>query len=400
MANNRYHSAQQLVNGASLAHEMYDVIVIGGGIAGVATTYFLAADGVSTLLIERDDLNSQASGSNSGSLHTQIPFEEFQRGDEGWIAAFSPVVRLLSEAVVMWQTLPALLKRSDLEISLNGGVVAALRDVEMAMLERKAEVERKQGLDVQILSRAELREIAPYLSEAMVGGSFCKSEGSANPMRVTPALADAAVSRGAQIKTHTIVEVLERNSAGYSVRTNRGTFDARRVVNAAGAAAGQIAEMLGLSLPVDGYVIQSCVTERVQPFIPHLVYYTGGRLTLKQTKEGTLIIGGGWPARSDSLQRPVVDQESLGRNVAVARSVVPSLDTIHIVRSWAAVVNGTSDWKPVFGEFPGSPGFFVVFFPWLGFTAGPLAGRITASLVQGKQAEVSLDLSPFLPGGR
>lgn len=375
---------------------MYDVIVIGGGIAGAATAYFLAADGVSTLLIERDDINSQASGSNSGSLHAQIPFEEFQRGDEAWNAAFSPVIRVLREAVGLWEKLPALLNRPDLELSLKGGVIAALTDTEMKLLERKAAIEREQGLDVRLLDRTELRQLAPYLSHKMIGGAFCKNEGSANPMRVTPALADAATKLGARMLTHTTVEGLAPHSDGYRVFTNRGTFDARRVVDAAGASAGDVARMLGLHLPVDGYVIQSCVTERVEPFIPHLVYYASGRLTLKQTKEGTLIIGGGWPARTDALRRPIVDQASLTQNITVARSVVPQLAAVHVVRSWAAVVNGTDDWKPVFGEFPGTPGFFVVFFPWLGFTAGPLAGRITASLVQGKRPDVETDLSPFL----
>jgi glycine/D-amino acid oxidase-like deaminating enzyme len=375
---------------------MYDVIVIGGGIAGAATAYFLAADGVSTLLIERDDINSQASGSNSGSLHAQIPFEEFQRGDEAWTAAFSPVVRLLREAVRLWERSPALLQRTDLELSLKGGVIAALKDGEMKLLERKAAIEREHGLDTQMLTRAELRNVAPYLSEKMIGGAFCANEGSANPMRAAPAFADAALRLGATVHTHTMVEGLSQQSEGFRVHTNRGTFEARRVVNAAGAAAGDVARMLGLHLPVDGYVIQSCVTERVQPFIPHLVYYASGRLTLKQTKEGTLIIGGGWPARTDALRRPIVDQTSLTQNLSVARSVVPQLAGINVVRSWAAVVNGTEDWKPVFGEFPGMPGFFVVFFPWLGFTAGPLAGRITASLVQGRQPEIETDVSPFL----
>jgi sarcosine oxidase, subunit beta len=375
---------------------MHDVIVIGGGIAGVATAYFLAVDGVTTLLIEQGDLNSQASGSNSGSLHTQIPFEEFKLGQEGWIHRFTPVVGLLNEAVSLWQRLPALLSRDDLEISMKGGVVAALTDDEMRLLERKAEIERQQGLDVQVLSRSELRTIAPYLAESMIGGAFCKSEGSANPLKVTPALADAAVKCGARIQTHTVVRGVTRQAQGYQVHTDRGDFNARRVVNAAGASVSGIARMLGLNLPVDGYAIQTCVTERVEPFIPHLVYYTAGRLTLKQTKEGTLIIGGGWPARLDNLQRPLVDETSLTSNLDVARSVVPGVAAVHVVRAWAAIVNGTDDWRPVFGEFPGAPGFFVVFFPWLGFTAGPLAGRITASLVQGRTPEIDLDVSPFL----
>ena len=78
-------------------------------------------------------------------------------------------------------------------------------------------------------------------------------------------------------------------------------------------------------------------------------------------------------------------------------AVVPKLADIRIVRSWAAIVNGTADWKPVLGEVPGVPGFFLAFFPWMGFTAGPVAARIVASLVQGRRPPIDLDLSPFLP---
>ena len=133
------------------------------------------------------------------------------------------------------------------------------------------------------------------------------------------------------------------------------------------------------------------------PLIPHLVYYTGEKLTLKQNAVGSLLIGGGWPARLGRHGHPTVDPGSLTQNLALAMAVVPALAGIRVVRSWAAIVNGTADWKPILGEMPGVPGFFMDFFPWMGFTAGPIAGRIVASLVQGRAPPVDMDLSPFLP---
>ncbi len=54
------------------------------------------------------------------------------------------------------------------------------------------------------------------------------------------------------------------------------------------------------------------------------------------------------------------------------------------MRTWPAIVNGTADWKPVLGAIAGIPGFYMNFFPWLGFSAGPIAARIVADIVLGK----------------
>jgi len=60
------------------------------------------------------------------------------------------------------------------------------------------------------------------------------------------------------------------------------------------------------------------------------------------------------------------------------------------VRTWPAIVNGTADWRPLIGEAPGRPGFFLALFPWMGFTAGPLTGKVVADLVLGRRPDVDL----------
>ncbi len=69
--------------------------------------------------------------------------------------------------------------------------------------------------------------------------------------------------------------------------------------------------------------------------------------------------------------------------------MVPALASARIARSWPAIVNGAEDWRSVLGEVPGHRGFFV-FFPWTGFTAGPISARMVADLVRGKKSPLDL----------
>jgi glycine/D-amino acid oxidase-like deaminating enzyme len=132
--------------------------------------------------------------------------------------------------------------------------------------------------------------------------------------------------------------------------------------------------------------------------VKHLVYFAGEKLTLKQARNGSFLIGGGWPARWSQRdgalgERPVVNLDSLRTNLAVAQHVVPALASVRLLRVWPAIVNGTEDWKPILGEVPGLPGFFMNMFPWMGFTAGPISALVTAELVLGRNP--SLDIAAF-----
>jgi glycine/D-amino acid oxidase-like deaminating enzyme len=367
-----------------------DVLVIGGGIAGAATAYYLATEGVDVMLVEASDLNTQASGANAGSIHVQIQHPEFVSLGPDWARAYGPTLRLLIESQQMWLGLSAELG-VDLDVSLAGGLLVATTPEQMRQIEAKAEIERGFGVPLEILDRSGLRALAPYLAETTIGAGFCPIEGKANPLKATPAFAAAAERRGARILTQTRILGLETTGRGYSVTTGAGTIKAGRVVNAAGAAAADIAAMLGISIDLQGVPLQVTVTEPVERLIPHLVYSAAGKLSLKQAHNGSFLIGGGWHARRLADGRLATNPVHLAGNMTNAANLVPALGQARAVRSWTATVNGTEDWRPIIGEVPGHKGFFLTLFPWVGFSAGPITARLTADMILGREPRMSLD---------
>lgn len=370
--------------------------MIGGGLAGCATAYYLARDGVAVTLLEAGELNALASGSNAGSLHAQIPHDPFIHNGPDWATNFIPAVRLFKASLELWRGLEAELG-VDLEIGIGGGLLVASTDAEMRQIAAKAAIERSAGLEIELLDRAALHRTAPYLAADAIGGAFCPEEGKANPLLVAPAFAAAARAHGARVELNRGPVRVARTADGYEVTSAHGPLTARRLVIAAGIATGELVEQLGGHIDIQGFPIQANVTEPAEKFLPHLVYCAGQKLTMKQTRTGTVLIGGGWAARRDRLGRPVADPHSLAANLAVARQVVPGIASLQIVRTWAAIVNGTDDWLPILGELPGAPGAFVNYVPWMGFTGGPAAARAIASLVQGRTPELAFDMKPFQP---
>jgi len=362
-----------------------DILVIGGGIVGTLLAYFLAHAGRDVLLVEEHDLGTLASGSNAGSLHAQIPHEPFVQEGDDWARGFAPVIPLMVESIGLWQELARQFE-ADLEISLPGGLLVAETEGQMRDVARKARLERAHGLEIEVIGANELRTIAPYISSRMIGGAFCPMEGKINPLLAMPAIARAASQAGVQVWLHTRLDGLKTESRGFTAATSKGEVSARRVVNCAGARAGEIARLLGVGFDIEGYPIQVNVTEPVAPFVKHLVYSAGEKLTLKQARMGALLIGGGWPALRDPISgRPTVNPASMRANLQVAVATVPQLAEIKLVRTWPAIVNGTADWRPILGEVPSIPGFYICMFPWMGLTAGPLSAKLVADAVLGRK---------------
>ena len=368
-----------------------EVVIIGAGIIGACSAYSTARAGLDVVVLEREQPNNLASGGNAGSLHIQ--FLSYSLKDEE-MEPGRPVAEALPmylASVRRWEEIEKELG-VDLEVAITGGLVVAENEPELKRLKNKAEVERAYGIPVEIIGPSELRDIAPTLAKHLVGASWCPQEGRINPLLATQAVLDAAVASGARLFKETEVHSIERVRGGFLLGTNRGIFRAGRILNAAGACAGQIAAMVGTRLPIRTSPLQMIVTEPVSPLIRNLVLHGSRHLTLKQVANGNVIIGGAWTARLDpETQFQQVLRESLEGNLWVALQVVPALHDVHVLRSWATT-SGGGDGAPILGEAPGVPGFFNAV-TTNGITLGPIIGEINADFL--RKGRSDWDIAPF-----
>ena len=373
-----------------------DVLVVGGGISGCATSYYLAQDGHSVVLAEQHDLNTAASGRNAGSLHGQLQFEPFRVNGPRWSQDYLPALRFLNDSLAIWSGLSEELG-TDLEVSTKGGLLVADTEDDAARVAEKVSLEAAHGFPAELVTGGALRSLAPYLSPAVVAAGYCASEGKANPLLAAPAFARAARQHGATLLIGTRVLTVRSLAGGFEVLTSGPAIRCAKVVLAAGGHIGALAAQLGVTLPITDEPVQVHATEPIEPVIPHLVYYAGGRLTLKQARSGTLLIGGGWPASVDaSTGHPTVSTTSMRQNLRIAAQVAPWIGSVKVIRAWAGIGNATPDLRPLIGEIPAAPGAFVGMFPHMGLTAGPLMGQVLTALVEGR--DPGRELRPFALG--
>jgi glycine/D-amino acid oxidase-like deaminating enzyme len=364
-------------------HRRADVAVIGGGLAGLCTAYYLARDGADVLLIERDEAGMAASTANAGSLHVQLLSYDFNAETPADGGPAGHTLPLGPRSIGLWREIAAAAGES-LGIRTEGGLMLAEDAAGLEWLRRKSLMERRWGIESHVLGANELRSLAPALSENMVGADFVPAEGYGDPLRGTLAVLKLAQRHGARLLRGAEVQAITRDGAAWTLHTTKGNVVAGRVVNATGPWAARIGAMVGLALPVTGTVQQVIVTEPMPPVTQHLVAMANRHLSLKQQASGGFLVGGGWfggfdpdSGRTHNLRR------SIEGNLWVCARALPVLRGLRIVRSWTGI-NPAIDRAPILGEVPGLPGFFNTVTA-NGYTLGPVVGRITAdAIVRGK----------------
>lgn len=371
-----------------------DIAVIGGGLLGTASAYHLARDGAHVILLEKDQLNAHASGQNAGSLHFQLEFRMVEHGDE-LAAQFARQLPLVLDAQSAWASLGAELGE-DVEVDQSGGVMCAETDDDLEVLRRKHALELQWGLETELLGGDEVRALAPYLAPTVKVAGYCRTEGHANPRLVAPAYARAAARHGAEIRSQARVVRLDRRANGWTVHAlDAEPIAADAVLIAAGIWTAQLAEMADVRLPIFPVALSMLVTEPTQSFVPHLVQHVGRRLSLKQARDGNVLIGGGWPSRLvqkvgvvDLDARPALRFDALAGNARTGAHVVPEVGGLSILRAWPGVAPVTADQLPLLGPIPRRPGLFVAV-GGPGFTLAPVLSRLIS--------ETMLTGTPSLP---
>jgi glycine/D-amino acid oxidase-like deaminating enzyme len=359
-----------------------DVVVIGSGVMGACLAYYLAQEGRDVLVLERDEANLQASGANAGSLHVQLLSFDFGAKAEAGGGPAAQTLPLGPASVELWRQLE---KASgvDFEISTTGGLMVADSLSGMAFLKSKAALERKFGIENEIIDGADLQALAPALSREMLGAEYAPQEGKINPLKATYGVLKAAHSLGARFQRGTNVQRIDKAGNGWRISTSRGEIQSGIIINAAGPWSREVASMVNIDLPVHSAPLQMIVTETAPVLVKQLVAHADRHLSLKQATTGGLIIGGAWTAAYDDKRRfNTTLRQSVEGNLWVAQHVLPQMQGLRVLRTWAAM-NINIDGAPILGEAPNVKGFYNAVTS-NGYTLSPVVARMTVDILMGR----------------
>ena len=196
----------------------------------------------------------------------------------------------------------------------------------------------------------------------------------------------------------------ERRIGGHTpvwrLHTERGDFEAPRVVNAAGAWAAQVARWVGDDAPVNPSAYMLMITARVAPFVQPVVGATSRTLSFKQFANGTVLIGGGHLGRAyPQTNRTELDFAKLSLNARIAAEIFPRMRDVAVVRAWAGIEGRMPDDLPVLCPSVRAAGVVHSFgYSGHGFQLGPGCWLIVSRLVQEQAPGFNLsafDISRF-----
>jgi len=359
------------------------IVIIGAGIQGCATAFFLSRRGLPVIVLEKDHVARHASGVNAGGVR-RLGREIVE-------------VPLSLAAMDWWTQIDELLqikkgfhRHSYLKLALDEKGVTIATDRLAAM--------HAAGFTHEVwIDREQLQARVPEAVKTAHGGILVDGDGWAIPWQITRAFHDRAMALGAAFRMPVTVHGLRRVADHWQVDTDSGMIETDVLVNCAGAWGARIAAMAGDNLPLEAHAPMLVVTDRQPHFLNTVIGVMGATLSFKQLDNGAMVIGGGVRGHAElASNSTILPPAGLAEFVATALRVFPHLRDIAILRAWGGIEGYTPDHLPVIGR-GSQPGIIHGFgFSAHGFQLGPAVGEALADLVMARQPRVNLDA--FAPG--
>lgn len=358
-----------------------EVVIIGGGIIGCATAYYLAKMGADVIVLEGSDhIGNGGSSRNGGGVR-----------QSGRDVRELPLV--MYGIKNLWPSLSEELE-VDCEYHQDGNLRLGKTEKHREILTRLADNARKVGLDVRMIDGDEVRSINPYLSDEVICASWCPTDGHANPLTTTLGYYKMARRLGVTFITGEPVVALKTIKGKIrQVITPNNTYEGESVLVAAGLDSREILTTVGIDIPMTNSLIECLVTEAQPHMFDQMLGTAEADFYGHQTKHGSFVFGG-----SSGLERynkdngtPVCSSKTAPCICRGIMKYFPDLADAKIVRTWAGWMDASSDGVPSLGTVDEIPGLYVACaFNGHGFGIAPAAGEQLAKLIVTGKTDIDL----------
>lgn len=351
----------------------YDVVIIGGGVHGLATAYYLARNhGITNVaILEKSYIGSGGSGRNTAIVRSNYLTTEGSRFYNRSVALYENLAEDLNFNVMFEQ---------------RGHMTLAHSDSSLRTMRWRAEVNKLEGINSEVIDPDEIKKLAPYLDTSdqprypIVGALWHPPGGIVRHDAVVWGYARGAAAYGAHIHQETELTGINVSDGKVTgVETSRGSIATSTVINCTAGWSSLISAMAGVSLPITTRPLQAAVTEPVKKFL-HPVIVSGSLHTyVSQTSRGELVFGASVdPFASYSTRGSLEFTTGLATHVL---DLMPSISKMRLLRQWAGLCDMTPDFGPIIG--PSSVEGFYLDVGWgtYGFKAGPVAGETVADMI-------------------
>ena len=356
-----------------------DVIVIGAGIIGAATGYYLAKKKLKVYVLEKRFPCFGSTGRCIGGIRQQYTH---------------PLsINVMRESV---QTFSTLLQEFGKDVEwFQGGYLFLAHSEEKKQTYLKAiQIQKEYNIPVRFVSQDDCAKIINGLStDGLLGGAYCPTDGQANPFAVTYGYLEGIKKLKGKVFTNTEVTKINLSSNKIkSVITNAGEFFAPVVINAGGPWAKNIAKMAGIDVPIEPERHESLVTEACKRlFDPMLVDYRADGCYFIQNYGTGHFIGCYTPVPNDPGYHTNVSSKFITEMPRRMARLVPKLKGIKVIRQWAGSYEMTPDGNPIVDKTP-IEGFYIsAGMCGHGFMFGPALGKFMSELIIEGKSSLPLD---------
>lgn len=362
-----------------------EVVIIGAGITGCSIAYHLASRGVRDIVVlEKDQIGRGATADAAGGIRLQF--------------STRTNIELSRYSLNVWENFKELFG-IDIAFHQQGYLFLLTSETEVSDFRASLEFQQSLGVPVRWVDMREIGELNPALNlDGILGGTFCPSDGWADPYSSTMGFAQRARSLGVEIVEEIAATGFARDADRVTgVETAGGSIAAKTVVIAAGAYAGELGKLAGVDIPVAPYRRMSFVTEPfsgVPANVPMTIEF--GTSLYFHPESGGFLFGMSDPNEPSSFNR-TVDDEWMAKTVTNLCRRAPVFEEARVLRGWAGLYEITPDDNPVLGRVPGVEGLVVASgFSGHGYMQGPAIGRCIAELIIDGAAS-TVDISAFAP---